>query len=93
MAKPTGVPSYVVGTRGTTNEITAFSLQCRALNLKKVKADANSKLAFSFVDELKANTAFFDPNGTQPESAPDAADDALTFSFDVTVKLKRPLKP
>ncbi|HEY2953187.1 MAG TPA: type IV pilus assembly protein PilM, partial [Verrucomicrobiae bacterium] len=86
---PTGP---MVGTRGTTNEINTIVMQCRALNLKKVKPDANSKLAFAFVEELKAITVFVDPTGTQAENLPDVEEASLTFTFDVTVKLKRPLK-
>jgi hypothetical protein len=82
----------MVGTRGTTNEITTIIMQCRALNLKKVKPDANSKLAFAFVDELKSAPAFFETNGTQADNLPDVEESTLTFTFDVTVKLKRPLK-
>jgi type IV pilus assembly protein PilM len=82
----------MVGTRGTTNEITTIIMQCRALNLKKVKPDANSKVAFAFVDELKSLPAFFEANGTQAENLPDVEETTLTFTFDVTVKLKRPLK-
>ncbi len=87
---PVGGPK--LGTRGTTNEITTVDMLCRAVNLKKVKADANSKMAFALAEELKANTATIDANGTQAENLEDVDEAALTFTFKVTVKLKHALK-
>ena len=53
------------------------------------KADANQKLAYLLLDQLKSNDMFVGPNTTfqgKTES------EGLTFTFQVLVALKHPLK-
>ncbi len=65
-------------------------ITCRAFNLQKVAADANTKFTFAFEQELKTN-ALFEATNTKLDKveAPDAA--ALDYTFQMTLQLKRPI--
>jgi hypothetical protein len=60
--------------------------------MSSVGPTANGGVAYALESQLKNNTNYFDPVGTSfsGDVRPDSSD--LTFSFDMTVKLKRPLK-
>lgn len=70
-----------------------LNITCRAVSLVHVSSTANPDMAFAVESELK-NSPMFDPEGTQvPSSSSISPDDANgTFTFPVTIKLKRPLK-
>ena len=73
-------------------EISAIVLTCRGVNLTHLAPAANSQLAYALEQALKKQTEVFDPAGTTLSSQINAEEGKFTFSFDVTVKLKRPLK-
>jgi len=75
-----------------TNEVTGLTLTCRSVNMNSVRASANGEVAYALEAQIKGATNYFDPAGTSFSGAvaPDAND--LTFSFEITVKLKRSLK-
>jgi len=79
-------------TTAAATEISGIVLTCRSVNMSSVSSKANSELAYALESQLKSSTNYFDPTGTSFSGAvlPDASD--LTFSFEMTVKLKRPLK-
>ncbi len=60
--------------------------------MNSVRASANGEVAYALEALIKGATNYFDAAGTSFSGAvaPDAND--LTFSFEITVKLKRSLK-
>ncbi len=77
----------------STNEIVTINLTCSAVNLKKYSPTANRKLISDLQAQLQSKTNLFEPDETKTGrtyTEPEA--EALTFNFDVTLKLKRPIK-
>ena len=74
-----------------TNAITTVIMKCRLLDLKSVGADSNSKFAYMFEGAL-TNSPYFLPEGTKLSGNLDPAKDGLTYTFQVNLTLKRPLK-
>lgn len=87
-AAPTGDPN---ATGSTTNQVGTIKLECRGVSLTRIDPTANNKLAYEFHEELK-RSALVDPQGTQldPQIIEDEA--TGTFSFGITLALKKPLK-
>jgi type IV pilus assembly protein PilM len=80
VAQPTGRFTYYV------------VLTCRAMNLTRLAPDANTKLMFAVEQEFKTN-ALFVPAGTMlGERAEAVAPEAQTFTFNMTLQLKNPIK-
>jgi hypothetical protein len=78
-------------TSSTGGEVCKIIMQCRALDLSSAAADANTKLAFDLQKELRGRSDLFDTNGISfSPMVPDGAQ--LTFSFEVTARLRRPLR-
>jgi hypothetical protein len=84
-----------VGVGGT--EINRIFLTCRGMNMREItgKADANTTLAESVAEEIRAQTNFFigDPAITRtfgPILNTDTTN--LTISFEIDVKLVHPIK-
>jgi type IV pilus assembly protein PilM len=75
-----------------TNEISSIKVSCRAVNLGKVAADANDRLAYDFLERVKALTNYFLPSETVLGGKPVVEASADTYTFDVTLKLKQPIK-
>ena len=76
---------------GNTNEIAVARLLCRAVDLTSVSAAANTELAFAVHKELQ-NCPLLDAEGTQLEPNINVDATTGTFSFGITLKLKRPIK-
>jgi hypothetical protein len=77
---------------GSTNEISTVAIVCRAIDMTSIKPDANVTIAFALQNELRASP-MFDPDETEVAGqglVPDASNH--TFTFGLTLKLKRPLK-
>jgi type IV pilus assembly protein PilM len=76
----------------STNEVDTITVTFRAVSLTSIQPDANKQMAFSVLKELQDDTQYFDKDDTvftteiSPEEPPG------TFSFGVSVKLKKPLK-
>lgn len=80
---------------GGTNEIDTVLLTCRAVNLKQVNDSANTVLAETLAEELRSRTNQFNGDVSNTKvtgNLVDADSTNLTFSFQVTVKLARPVK-
>ena len=73
-------------------EISMIVLTCRGVDMTHVAPAANSQLAYALEQALKKQTEVFDPAGTTLHPQINAEEGKFTFSFDVTVKLKRPLR-
>jgi len=85
-------PAAAKTTPVSTNEIAVITIKCRGLNLKKNDASANNNLAYAVQAELQASP-LFDPKETKLSGDIENVDEkADTFSFGVTLKLKRPMK-
>jgi hypothetical protein len=80
-------------TPGDTNEVSALTIRCRAVNMGSVLADANTTIIYALENELKASTNYFDPEKTQLVGTIVPDDATGTFTFEVLVALKHPLKP
>jgi len=77
----------------STNEISVITVKCRGLNLKKFSPTANDDLAFAVQDQLQ-KSSMFDKGGTKLSGSIEQVEEtnSVTFSFGVTLKLKRPMK-
>lgn len=64
---------------------------CRAVDMSSIKADANITIAFALQDELRASP-MFDAEETQVDGKVVNDESNRTFTFGLTLKLKRPLK-
>lgn len=93
----TNAPAALPGRRGggagqsDGGEITQVRLVCRAMSLSRVAADANTKLSFAVEDALKARTNLFDV-GTELTGKTEDSKEGLTFTFEVLLRLKQPMK-
>jgi len=77
----------------STNEITTINVTCSAINLQKYSPVANVNLAQYLQAQLQSRTNLFSPKETllKPSFTP-PEEDANTFSFELTLKLQRPIK-
>ena len=77
----------------STNEISSINLTCAAVNLKKFSPTANRVLIDAFQDSLQARTNLFVPEETKTgKTLTEPEADAITFNFEFTLKLRRPIK-
>jgi hypothetical protein len=75
----------------STNEISTVAMVCRGVDMTSIKADANVKIAYALQDELRASPMFdADETVVSGQIVPDESN--RTFTFGLTLKLKRPLK-
>ncbi len=98
-----GMPTPPPGTEGVegaaaaaepqnTNEVAKVTLFCRGVNLAAIRPEANTELAFAVLRELQS-CPLFDAEGTKFDDRPLLVDEQTdTFTFGITLKLKRPLK-
>jgi cell division ATPase FtsA len=80
---------------GSTNQIDTLLLTCRSVNLRQIKDDANTVLAESLAEELRSRTNYFNAEIANTKVTGDLVggdSTNLTFTFQVTVKLVRPMK-
>jgi type IV pilus assembly protein PilM len=82
----------VTGPPGNTNEIAFINLTCRGINLTRYNPSANAELMFELERTLQASP-LFDPQETKLSGQMElVGEDAVTFSFGLTVRLQDPLK-
>jgi len=76
----------------STNEVAVLNLSIRAVNLQKVKQEANGQIAYDLEKMAKASP-LFDASETQLSGNLEQVDDTTaTFTFPLKLKLKRPIK-
>jgi hypothetical protein len=73
-----------------TNEVATVTVVCRGVDLTPVSASANTELAFAVLKELQ-NSPLLDAEGTQFEGSINLDPADGTFTFGITLKLKKPL--
>jgi len=86
---PTPTPATSAPAGGNPNEISTISFRCRAVD--QPLEVANSDLAYAVQDELKASP-FFAPPITLGTIERKKEESTNTFTFTVTVNLKKPAK-
>jgi hypothetical protein len=80
-----------IATRGNTNEIAVVNMSFRAVNMKTISPMANDELAFE-LERMLQLSPLFDPKETKLTGQIEVVDSsAVTFSFGVTLRLKKPL--
>lgn len=91
IARPMAVDPAAAGGAVTSTNTGTIRLECRGVSLSKNDPSANNKLAFAFLDDLR-RSPLVDAQGTQlgPQIVED--EPTSTFSFEITLALKRPLK-
>jgi hypothetical protein len=80
------------GSPGTGSEISHLILSCKGVDLTAVAPAANNQIAYAVEQALKKQPDLFDPAGTALSGTLGVDEGKYTFTFEVTVKLKRPLK-
>lgn len=91
VALPQGsVASAPAPATGSENDIAIINVVCRGVDLDKVNPAANSDLAYLLKEEI-GKSSFFDGAATVLESIK-KEENGVTFTFAMTLKLKRPLK-
>ena len=88
-----GRASAVSSSSNTNVAIHYVLLTCRSVNMSKTGPAANTSIAEAVADELKGKTNYFEANMTKVIGDILGADTTnLTISFQVQVKLLRPMK-
>lgn len=76
-----------------TNQVGTVKLECRAVSLRNINAAANQRIVFEFHKQLaNTNSLVVDAEGTKLDPQITEDDATGTFSFGITLALKRPLK-
>jgi len=73
----------------STNEVAVLNLTIRAVNLR---AKANSELAYEVERNMKSSPLFDDKETQLSGTLDQVEDSAVSFTFPLKVKLKRPIK-
>ena len=74
------------------NEVASITVIFRAVSLSSVSAEANKEVVYSMLNEIKSSP-LFDPDWTDPDGKGIGAEEPPgTFTFGVTIGLKRPFK-
>ena len=76
---------------GSTNEVSEVSLVFRAVNLANLSPTNNLHITASVEQELRANP-LFDPENTRLGKQPTPEEGSPTFTFELTLGLKKPIK-
>lgn len=87
---PPGVVAAQPGQAPAGNEISTIVMLCRGVNLDRVSPTANKDLAYTLEEQIKKSGLFAE--GTALGDITIEATAPLTFTFKLTVKLKRPFK-
>ena len=75
-----------------TSEVSVLTLNVKAVNLQRVKQEANGQIAYD-LEKLAKASPLFDASETQLSGQLEQVEDSTpTFSFPLKVKLKRPIK-
>lgn len=74
-------------------EITFLNLNCRALNMLRYAAEANSVFVNNLASNFVAQTNLFLPEGTTLTNRVEQVDPTnYTFGFSLTLQLKKPIR-
>jgi type IV pilus assembly protein PilM len=87
---PAAAPGQASSTNAVAGFISTVNLRCKLVDLKNVSPDANTKFAYMLGNALSSSSFF--PPGTAVFGQLEPSGDGLTYVFQVTLTLKRPLK-
>ena len=74
------------------NEVASITITFRAVSLSGVSPEANKEIVYSMLNEIKSSP-LFDPDWTDPDGKGLGSEEPPgTFTFGITVGLKRPFK-
>jgi FtsZ-binding cell division protein ZapB len=98
-AEPTAeaTPTLDTGTparkkKAGPNEIASVTITFRAVSLASLSPEANKEIVYSMLNEIKSSP-LFDPDWTDPDGKGIGTEEPPgTFTFGITVGLKRPFK-
>ena len=85
------VPGATPKKRGNTNEVDTLDVTFKAVSLANVSASANNELAFAVRNEL-ASDPMFVKEETDFSAAISSDEPPGVFTFQMSIKLKKPLK-
>jgi type IV pilus assembly protein PilM len=89
---PTLDPGVARKKKAGPNEVASMTITFRAVSLNSVSAEANKEIVYSMLNEIKSSP-LFDPDWTDPDGKGIGAEEPPgTFTFGITVGLKRPFK-
>lgn len=77
-----------------TNQVATLRIECTAINLNPWTSDAsrNTSLAYELLKEIR-NNDLFDPQETRlVGNMPQVSNEDMTFQFELSVRLKRPIE-
>ncbi|HLH55123.1 MAG TPA: type IV pilus assembly protein PilM [Verrucomicrobiae bacterium] len=78
--------------KGGPNEVASITITFRAVSLSSISPEANKEIVYSMLNEIKSSP-LFDPDWTDPDGKGLGAEEPPgTFTFGITVGLKRPFK-
>jgi len=69
-----------------------INLTIRAINLQQVKPQANNDLAYELERGIKASPLFDEKESQLSGTLEQVDDNAVTFTFPLKLKLRRPIK-
>ncbi len=87
---PSPVQAATAAAPSAENEINTITMVCRGINLEKISPTADKDLAYALEEEIKKSPLFTD--GTALGDITVDPTSPLTFTFNLTLKLKRPFK-
>ncbi|TAL01023.1 MAG: type IV pilus assembly protein PilM [Verrucomicrobia bacterium] len=91
--QPTAEGAAGAGGPPGTNQVDTIIVTCRGVNLSAVSPSANTDIAFALESQLKdKDNPLFEPAGTGLTGSLNTDETTGTFVFNMTLKLKRPLK-
>jgi len=86
-----GMPGAASTQAGDTNEISTVTLHCRAVDLSRVSPSANTELAIAVLRELQ-QSPMVNAEGTQFEGTIQPDEQTGTYTFGISLKLKKPIR-
>ena len=88
----TDAPAKTGGAAAPAASAQFLNLSCRAINMKRASPTANQEFVYALQSEFKTNVLFEAAGTTLTNRIEDVDITAHTFSFAVTLQLKKPIK-
>ncbi|HOX04105.1 MAG TPA: pilus assembly protein PilM [Candidatus Paceibacterota bacterium] len=87
-----GIEDPSAAAPASTNEIASVKLTCAAVSLKSVGPEIDVQIAHELERRLQSRTNLFLPEPMLGHDVKPPEENSITFSFDLTLKLQRPIK-
>jgi hypothetical protein len=89
---PPGGATSAVGGQNQKNQIDYVKLYCRGVNRTSLAAAANNELVYALVEALRKKPELFEPEHTRAQGKMEISQDDVTFTFQIILKLQRPIE-